>query len=49
MIFDRFSGVKEKAIPEGTHFLIPYLQRSIPFEVRIKPRNISTTTGSKGV
>lgn len=47
LIFDRFSGVKEKAIPEGTHFLIPYLQRSIPFEVRIKPRNISTTTGSK--
>ncbi|KAF9654307.1 hypothetical protein BDM02DRAFT_3257314 [Thelephora ganbajun] len=47
VMFDRFSGVKEKATPEGTHFLIPWLQRAILYDCRIKPRNISTTTGSK--
>lgn len=47
VIFDRLSGVKEQVVNEGTHFLIPYLQRSIIFDVRTKPRNISTTTGSK--
>jgi hypothetical protein len=47
VIFDRISGVKEEVINEGTHFLIPWLQRSIIFDVRTKPRNISTTTGSK--
>jgi len=47
VIFDRLSGVKEDVINEGTHFLIPWLQRSIHFDVRTKPRNISTTTGSK--
>ncbi|KAK9899564.1 putative prohibitin PHB1 [Cystobasidium minutum MCA 4210] len=47
IIFDRFQGVKDKAIGEGTHFLIPGLQRAILYDVRIKPRNISTTTGSK--
>ncbi|RAO66137.1 uncharacterized protein BHQ10_002149 [Talaromyces amestolkiae] len=47
VIFDRLSGVQEKVIGEGTHFLIPWLQRSIIFDVRTKPRNISTTTGSK--
>jgi len=47
IIFDRWSGVKEEVVNEGTHFLIPWLQRSIVFDVRTKPRNISTTTGSK--
>jgi prohibitin 1 len=47
VIFDRLSGVKEKVVNEGTHFLIPWLQKSIIYDVRTKPRNISTTTGSK--
>jgi len=47
VIFDRLSGVKDTVVNEGTHFLIPWLQKSIVFDVRTKPRNISTTTGSK--
>lgn len=47
VIFDRLSGVKEDVINEGTHLLIPWVQRSIIFDVRTKPRNIATTTGSK--
>ncbi|ERF76881.1 Prohibitin-1 [Endocarpon pusillum Z07020] len=47
VIFDRLSGVQEAVVNEGTHFLIPWLQKSIIYDVRTKPRNISTTTGSK--
>jgi hypothetical protein len=47
VIFDRVSGVKEDVVNEGTHFLIPWLQRAIVYDVRTRPRNISTTTGSK--
>lgn len=47
VIFDRLSGVQDQVINEGTHFLIPWLQKSIIYDVRTKPRNISTTTGSK--
>ncbi|KAI9298584.1 hypothetical protein K502DRAFT_311263 [Neoconidiobolus thromboides FSU 785] len=47
VIFDRLQGVKQDVIGEGTHFLIPWLQRAILFDVRTNPRNISTTTGSK--
>ena len=47
VIFDRLAGVKENVTNEGTHFLIPWLQRAIVFDVRTKPRNIATTTGSK--
>jgi hypothetical protein len=47
VIFDRLGGVKDTVVNEGTHFLIPWLQKSIIYDVRTKPRNISTTTGSK--
>ncbi|KAL1862291.1 Prohibitin-1, subunit of the prohibitin complex (Phb1p-Phb2p) [Paecilomyces lecythidis] len=47
VIFDRLSGVQEKVVNEGTHFLIPWLQKAVVYDVRTKPRNISTTTGSK--
>ncbi|PWO00241.1 putative prohibitin PHB1 [Tilletiopsis washingtonensis] len=47
VMFDRFSGVRNEATSEGTHFLVPWLQRAILYDVRVKPRNISTTTGSK--
>ncbi|KAK7431978.1 Prohibitin-1, subunit of the prohibitin complex (Phb1p-Phb2p) [Neonectria magnoliae] len=47
VIFDRYSGVKETVVNEGTHFLVPWLQKAIVFDVRTKPRNIATTTGSK--
>ena len=47
VIFDRLQGVSDKVSNEGTHFLVPWLQKAITFDVRTKPRNISTTTGSK--
>jgi hypothetical protein len=47
VLFDRVRGVLPVPQGEGTHFLIPWLQKAIFFDVRTKPRNISTTTGSK--
>jgi len=47
VIFDRLRGVSDQVVNEGTHFLVPWLQKAISFDVRTKPRNISTTTGSK--
>jgi prohibitin 1 len=47
VVFDRLTGVQKEVVGEGTHFLIPWLQRAILYDVRTKPRNITTTTGSK--
>ena len=33
---------------EGTHFLIPWVQKPIHFDIRSTPRQISAVTGSKG-
>jgi prohibitin 1 len=47
VIFDRFTGVKPDITGEGTHFLIPWIQRPIIFDIRSTPRVVSTMTGSK--
>lgn len=47
VIFDRYRGVLPIVSGEGTHFLVPWLQRAVIFDVRTKPRNISTTTSSR--
>jgi prohibitin 1 len=47
VIFDRFTGVKDTVTGEGTHFLVPWVQRPIVFSIRSTPRNITVVTGSK--
>ena len=47
-IFDRFAGIKKNVSNEGTHFLIPWVQKPIIFDIRSRPRNVSVMTGSKG-
>lgn len=48
VIFDRFAGVKNAVVGEGTHFFIPWIQRPIIFDIRARPRNVPVITGSKG-
>ena len=46
VIFDRLKGVKKTPIGEGMHVLVPWLQRAIIFDIRTRPRTITSTTGS---
>lgn len=48
VIFDRFRGVQDTVANEGTHFLIPWVQKPIIFDCRSRPRNVPVITGSKG-
>ena len=47
VIFDRLQGIRPDPVGEGTHFLIPWLQKAIIYDARTRPRSISSTTGSK--
>lgn len=47
VIFDRFTGVQEEAVGEGTHVLIPWVQKPIIFDIRSRPRTVPVVTGSK--
>jgi prohibitin 1 len=47
VIYDRFSGIKQNVSAPGTHLKIPYVQYPIIFDIRTRPRTISTVTGTK--
>lgn len=47
VIFDRFQGIKQDVVGEGTHFMIPWVQRPIIFDIRARPKNVPSITGSK--
>jgi len=47
IVFSRISGIKNKVYNEGTHIIIPWFERAEIFDVRAKPRSISSLTGSK--
>ncbi|KAJ1543624.1 Prohibitin-2, subunit of the prohibitin complex (Phb1p-Phb2p), partial [Nowakowskiella sp. JEL0078] len=45
--FSRVGGVKDTIYNEGTHFLVPWFETPILYDVRAKPRNIGSLTGTK--
>mmetsp|Transcript_11455 Transcript_11455/g.27358 ORF Transcript_11455/g.27358 Transcript_11455/m.27358 type:complete len:286 (+) Transcript_11455:564-1421(+) len=48
VMFDQLrGGVRPDVTGEGTHFLIPVVQRPIIFDIRTKPREIPSVTGTK--
>ncbi|KAI1793250.1 proteolysis and peptidolysis-like protein [Ganoderma leucocontextum] len=46
--YTRLHGVKEEVYPEGTHLMVPWLETPIVYDIRAKPRNIASLTGTKG-
>jgi len=48
VMFDQFrGGILPDVIGEGTHIVIPYVQRPIVMDVRTRPREIPSVTGTK--
>lgn len=47
IIFSRLTGVQNNVYPEGLHFKVPWFQYPIIYDIRSKPRKISSPTGSK--
>lgn len=47
-MFNRIYGVKDRVYEEGMHFRVPWLEWPIDYDVRTKPRQISSPSGTKG-
>ncbi|CAK8564792.1 unnamed protein product [Lathyrus sativus] len=47
VLFDRFRGILEDSIGEGTHFLIPWVQKPYIFDIRTRPHTFSSISGTK--
>lgn len=48
IIFSRITGVGDVVYREGLHFRIPWFQYPIVYDIRARPNQISSLTGSKG-
>ncbi|KAI8127162.1 Prohibitin-2 [Lucilia cuprina] len=47
IIFSRLGGIQNDIYSEGLHFRIPWFQYPIIYDIRSRPRKISSPTGSK--
>ncbi|KAK4486965.1 hypothetical protein RD792_006280 [Penstemon davidsonii] len=47
IVFNRVVGVKDKVYPEGTHFMIPWFERPVIYDVRARPHLVESTSGSR--
>ncbi|KAI9824893.1 MAG: Prohibitin-2, subunit of the prohibitin complex (Phb1p-Phb2p) [Thelocarpon impressellum] len=45
--YTRIGGVKKEIYAEGTHFKLPWFETPITYDVRAKPRNVASLTGTK--
>lgn len=47
VVFDRLSGVRDEVFGEGTHFIVPWFQWPVIFDVRTRPREVSSFSGTR--
>lgn len=47
VIFNRLQGVRSTIFGEGTHFMIPWLEWPIIFDVRTRPKDLPSLTGTR--
>lgn len=47
IIFSRLTGVQDDTYSEGLHFRLPWFQYPVIYDIRSRPRKISSPTGSK--
>jgi len=45
--YTRLGGVQKEIYSEGTHLLVPWFETPITYDVRAKPRNVASLTGTK--
>jgi len=47
IMFNRIGGIQDYSLSEGLHFRIPWFQYPIIYDIRARPRKITSPTGSK--
>ncbi|KAL2652717.1 hypothetical protein R1flu_020845 [Riccia fluitans] len=47
IVFNRVLGIKDEVYPEGTHFMIPWFERPVIYDVRARPNIVESTSGSR--
>ncbi len=46
-MFNRLVGVRDVVVGEGTHLMVPWFDRPVIFDIRTRPRQVQSLTGSR--
>ena len=52
LVYNRIGGLNDNVngkLFEGFHFIIPWFQRAIVYDIRTRPQLVNTSSGSKGM
>ncbi|KAK4272419.1 hypothetical protein QN277_020981 [Acacia crassicarpa] len=47
VLFNRFRGILDETVGEGTNFVIPWVQKPYIFDIRTRPHTFSSISGTK--
>lgn len=47
VVFNRLQGVKDQVYGEGTHFVVPWFEWPVIFDVRTRPKELPSLTGTR--
>ena len=47
IVYNRFVGVKDKVYSEGTHFIVPWVERPYIYDVRARAHQVNSQSGSR--
>lgn len=47
IVYNRFVGVKDKVYAEGTHFMLPWVERPYVYDVRARAHQVNSQSGSR--
>lgn len=47
VIFNRFTGLQDKIVGEGTHLRLPWIEKPYDFNIRTRPKTIRSPTGTR--
>jgi regulator of protease activity HflC (stomatin/prohibitin superfamily) len=49
IVYSRISGInKDRRLTEGLNLLIPWFERAVVYDIRARPQQINSHSGSKG-
>jgi prohibitin 2 len=48
IMFNRITGIQSDVFREGLHFRVPWFQYPIIYDIRARPNQIRSPTGTKG-
>ncbi len=48
IVYNRAGGITNNTLSEGINIIVPWFQRTVDFDIRTRPQQVNSQSGSKG-